>query len=304
MNTPFFSIIIHGYNKAKVLPRAIQSVINQQFTNWELCFVDDGSIDHTRDLLSTFKDSRIRYFYQSNQERSAARNHGIYQTKGRYVCFLESENYFLDDHLAALYRGIKSNNFEKAFYYTGLVEQDIEEIVPFKMSYNKYPHPVIFAFQNRIQSNASCIHRDLLYEDLFDERFMQWEDMHLWLRLLLKHPFVKIPGYTASIKAQSEDGLYNTIKKVYIDQVDNYLECIRDFHVKYGQEIEPYISKRTFRDFVHKKLAFTAHLALHNKQLKEAIKILFRMVRNKPIYMLNPRFSKLVFLTSFRFMTL
>ena len=76
---PFFSIIIPTYNRAHLISMAIDSVIAQTFENWELIIVDDGSTDNTKELVDNYCsiDKRIRYIYQENAERSAARNNGI-----------------------------------------------------------------------------------------------------------------------------------------------------------------------------------------------------------------------------------
>lgn len=86
-----FSVIIPTYNRASMLPKAIESVLAQTYPNWELIIVDDGSTDNTKELVANFieKDGRIKYIYQENAERSAARNNGIKNAKGEYICFLE-----------------------------------------------------------------------------------------------------------------------------------------------------------------------------------------------------------------------
>ncbi|HPY82753.1 MAG TPA: glycosyltransferase family A protein, partial [Bacteroidales bacterium] len=74
---PLFSIIIPTYNRAHILPRTIASVLAQTYSNWECIIVDDGSTDSTKDLIASYSDTRIKYVYQHNAERSAARNNGI-----------------------------------------------------------------------------------------------------------------------------------------------------------------------------------------------------------------------------------
>jgi len=98
---PFFSIIVPTYNRAHLISKAIESVIAQSFVNWELIIVDDGSTDKTMDLIASYqeKDTRIRYIYQENAERSAARNNGIDHAKGEYICFLDSDDYYLKKNL-------------------------------------------------------------------------------------------------------------------------------------------------------------------------------------------------------------
>jgi len=90
---PFFSVIIPSYNRAALLPRAIQSVIHQTFDDWELLVVDDGSTDDTAQQVAVFNDPRIRYLYQNNQGVCVARNTGAHHAKGEYLVFLDSDDY-------------------------------------------------------------------------------------------------------------------------------------------------------------------------------------------------------------------
>jgi glycosyltransferase involved in cell wall biosynthesis len=89
---PTFSVIIATFNRAHLLPRSIQSVLNQTFPHFELIIVDDGSTDHTRAVVEQIRDSRMRYVYQKNKGRSTARNAGVDLAKGQYVTFLDSDD--------------------------------------------------------------------------------------------------------------------------------------------------------------------------------------------------------------------
>jgi glycosyltransferase involved in cell wall biosynthesis len=93
MKSPFFSIILPTYNRASFISKAIESVIDQLYNKWELIILDDGSTDNTKEIVLSFNDDRIRYIYQENKERSAARNNGIRNAKGEYICFLDSDDY-------------------------------------------------------------------------------------------------------------------------------------------------------------------------------------------------------------------
>ncbi|WP_322508959.1 glycosyltransferase family A protein [Anaerolinea sp.] len=78
---PRVSIIIPTYNSAKFLPATLESVFQQTFQDYEIILIDDGSTDNTREVLVPYQ-SRIRYLYQENQERSAARNYGLLLAQG------------------------------------------------------------------------------------------------------------------------------------------------------------------------------------------------------------------------------
>lgn len=86
------SIIIPTYNRAHLISRAIQSVINQTHTKWELIIVDDGSTDKTEEIITSFKDPRIKYFYTENTGATDSRNFGVSKSIGPYIIFLDSDD--------------------------------------------------------------------------------------------------------------------------------------------------------------------------------------------------------------------
>lgn len=90
---PQVSIIIPTYNRAYILSRAIDSVLAQTYDNFELIIVDDGSTDNTRELVDSYKDSRICYYYTKlNNGASAARNFGIEKATCDYIAFEDSDD--------------------------------------------------------------------------------------------------------------------------------------------------------------------------------------------------------------------
>lgn len=112
-----FSIIMPTYNREKTIGRAIKSVLNQSYKNWELIVVDDGSTDNTNDEINKIKDSRLKYFFQENKGRSSARNSGISLSSGDFICFLDSDDKYYPHHLKVLYSNICSNG-KIALYHT------------------------------------------------------------------------------------------------------------------------------------------------------------------------------------------
>ena len=97
------SIITPTYNRAHLLPRMVNSVLNQTFKDWELIIVDDGSTDDTSQIVQNFKDSRIKYFPKENSGATASRNLGVNKAQGDYIIFLDSDdeakaNWLLEFH--------------------------------------------------------------------------------------------------------------------------------------------------------------------------------------------------------------
>ncbi len=100
MTSPTVSVIIPAYDAARWLREAIVSVLNQNFQDFEIVVVDDGSTDDTRQIVESFTDSRLRYIYQPNRGLSAARNTGIRAALGRYIALLDADDVFKPDKLA------------------------------------------------------------------------------------------------------------------------------------------------------------------------------------------------------------
>lgn len=94
------SVIIPTFNMASFLSQAIQSVLNQTFSDFELIVIDDGSNDNTKSVVHSFNDVRIEYVYQENKGLSGARNTGLRLASGKYIAFLDADDLFLPDKLA------------------------------------------------------------------------------------------------------------------------------------------------------------------------------------------------------------
>ncbi len=88
------SIIVPCYNQAQYLDEALQSVLEQTYTNWECIIVNDGSPDNTKEVAKKWveKDSRFQYLYKENGGLSSARNAGLEKAKGAYIQFLDSDD--------------------------------------------------------------------------------------------------------------------------------------------------------------------------------------------------------------------
>lgn len=102
-NHPTVSVVIPTYNRAHLVARAIQSVIEQTLDDWELLLVDDGSTDDTQSVVNGFRESRMRYLRDEvNRGAQVARNTGIRESRGEYVAFLDSDDEWLPQYAESL----------------------------------------------------------------------------------------------------------------------------------------------------------------------------------------------------------
>ena len=108
---PFFSVIIPVYNRCDFIEEAIQSVLNQSYTDFEIICVDDGSTDGSGKIIERMAavDSRITVFTQPNRGRCRARNRGIDAAKGSWIAFLDSDDGYFQNHLEVMFELINSN---------------------------------------------------------------------------------------------------------------------------------------------------------------------------------------------------
>lgn len=110
MSAIFFSIIIPTFNRAHIIKRAIDSVLNQSFKDFELIVVDDGSTDNTNVLIETKYHTVCKYIIQANAGVCSARNKGALEAKGEYLIFLDSDDWLSEASLQTFYKAIQVSN--------------------------------------------------------------------------------------------------------------------------------------------------------------------------------------------------
>lgn len=106
---PLVSVIIPVYNRAELILETINSVLNQTYQDFEIIIIDDGSVDNTKQVIESIKDSRIKYIYQENAGTSAARNNGTKNAKGEWIAPLDSDDIWLPEKLEKQINFLKNN---------------------------------------------------------------------------------------------------------------------------------------------------------------------------------------------------
>jgi len=109
--SPIVSVILPTYNRAALLERSINSVINQSFSEWELLVVDDGSNDNTFEVIKKFQEKliNIRYLRHSNRKLPITLNIGIQASCGKFITFLGSDDEYLPSHLQLRIEYLRNN---------------------------------------------------------------------------------------------------------------------------------------------------------------------------------------------------
>ena len=186
---PLVSIIIPTYNRGWILTEAIDSVLAQDYKNFELIVVDDGSTDNTREILGSYGRDII-VLQQANQGVSAARNRGIAKARGRLVAFLDSDDIWLPRKLLRQVDFFNStpdavvNQTEEIWIRNG------RRVNPKKR--HRKPSGMIFERSLGlclVSPSAVMIQKPLFdVVGAFDENLPACEDYDLWLRISCRYP--------------------------------------------------------------------------------------------------------------------
>lgn len=194
--SPFVSIIIPVYNHEEFVGKAIESALQQNFSEQEVIVVDDGSTDGTRNVVEKFLPA-VRYVYKSNGGTSSALNHGIKLARGNFICWLSSDDQFLPTKIHKQVRLFLAQP-DLGMVYTDWHETDASGHIT-----RTYHSPPLFSRReaalaltrgncingSTVMVKAECF-RKLGY---FKEHYTQSHDHDMWLRLCRHYRFGHIP---------------------------------------------------------------------------------------------------------------
>lgn len=273
------------YNRADFLVKTIQSVLTQQFEQFELLVVDDGSTDHTATIMQSFQDRRIVYFKKENGERAAARNAGIKKAKGRYLTFLDSDDWLKENHLSAAWKYIQQDHPDMFHLGYDVIDDTGNVLYPWK----KLPSPVN---DRLIEGNfLSClgvfVKREILLEQKFNEdRLLSGsEDYELWLRLAARFSILTYPEVTSRLVNHEA----RSVVRVSPSTLSKRIELLRVYLMKDSIFVNRY-QKELPRWNAFLNIYLALHLALLPDSKKKAILFATQAIRYFPGILFELRF--------------
>lgn len=201
-NLPLISVIMPTYNSACFIAEAIESVIGQTYSNWELIIIDDASTDDTRQIVQSFEDQRIQYVPLSQQQGypSKVRNIGLLKAQGVFIGFLDSDDVFYPDALMVLFEALSAHsNCLIVQGYEVLMSEDGRKLKPNraitatsnnKWHFTKAHRPAsleaLLKCQNPYLLGSTLLRKEALEQVGFlNEVLMSGEDQEYFLRAYL-----------------------------------------------------------------------------------------------------------------------
>ena len=182
---PAVSIIIPNYNHAQYVGDAINSVLNQTYSDFEVIVVDDGSKDHSREVIDRF-GGKVRTIYQQNQGLSAARNTGINAAKGVYIGVLDADDMYEPEFIGTLVSVLESQPDADGVYCGYRFVDHLDNPLPQIEARDVAPDKLFWALVNgNFLVPESMFVNKYCYDQvgLFDTSLRALEDFDMWLRI-------------------------------------------------------------------------------------------------------------------------
>ncbi|MGB9201661.1 glycosyltransferase, partial [Methanobacterium sp.] len=237
------SVIMPTYNRLYIIKRAIDSVLKQTYTNFELIIIDDGSTDDTekmikKDYEASINNGKIKYFKQEKSGVNPARNNALSRATGNIIAYLDSDNYWLETYLENMVAALNDNNCNTAY-----AAMDVDD----KVRNRKFIRQVKYNRNQLLKSNFLdlnvFVHKKILYDQLggFDttlKRLVDWD-------LILRYTRLNEPYYVDHVLAKyflshELNNISNTVQleenisKVYKIHSDERIENgIENLHIGY-----------------------------------------------------------------------
>jgi glycosyltransferase involved in cell wall biosynthesis len=194
-----FSVVIPAYNAENYIDISVKSVLSQTCGDFELIIVDDGSCDGTNKRIAGYSDTRIRYIYQENGGVSSARNRGIRESKGEFICFLDSDDEWKLNHLETLGDLIKKYGHCGMFITgydirlnTGEIIHKSEQVLK-RMNHKQISSDngfdVLLKHGYFFNTNTVCCRKEVFDRvGLFEVGVKNGEDDDMWYRIFSYYP--------------------------------------------------------------------------------------------------------------------
>lgn len=218
---PLVSVIIPNYNRTRTLQRAIKSVLNQSFSDFEILVVDDGSSIDPAPFIDELEDNRIHLIRHSiNKNASAARNTGAHNAKGKYLAFLDSDDEWLPNHLERRIHLIQKSNPDGIYGGVLLNKGGELNALPPVRDVKSGEHFLDYLLSNACRASTPTlfIKKERFLSVLFDETLSQNQDYDFNIRFYREFKYLSDQEPTVIVHLSGEDRMGKKI---------NHTSCLK-----------------------------------------------------------------------------
>lgn len=283
-NAPFFSIIVSTYNRYNHLITLLKKLEQIEYANWEVIIIDDGSTDETATLFDTNTNSNIRYFYQENAERGAARNHGVSKANGDFITYLDSDDYLLPDVFKIASKIIQENPNHLVFHLGYEIRNENDKLI---QPAEKLPQILnnTLIEKNVMACIGVFISRKIVEEFKFNEdRILSGtEDFELWIRIASTYSIFHYNFTVAVLIDHDSRSMQLQKTKAMIDRIEMFISLsLNNFNVK------KYLAGNINKFIAYRYSYISLHASL-SKEFVVARRYLFRSIVKYPFIIFSKR---------------
>lgn len=250
-NEFFFSIIMPVYNCETYIERAIESVCNQDYSNWELLIINDGSTDNSREKCNKFiRDKRIQIIDKDNSGVSDSRNIGIFRSRGRFILFLDADDWLENNCLSNInmYLANHKTDFLVFNYYEcsqssrNMARQincsysNLKDIIRFDLQQSQWKQRTWFGNLHTVW--GKCFNADIIrnYKICFDRNLSIGEDMYFNLLYILHCNVLNYANYYLYNHFDNSDSVMHTLRWNGLSQSNYYFDVVERISNQYVDE--------------------------------------------------------------------
>ena len=203
-HNPTFSLIIPTYNRADFILKTIESALAQDFSDYEIIVIDDGSTDQTETVVRNISNGKIKYFKKNNAERGAARNTGVQIANGKYITFLDSDDILFPNHFSTAFDFLTANKSPDVFHLAYQIINAEGAVIKKVNNLKSINQDIISG--NPLSCMGVFVRQDVMRENLFNEDrdLSGLEDWELWIRIAANHTILACNKITSAIIQHSQ----------------------------------------------------------------------------------------------------
>jgi len=280
------SIIIPTYNYGKYIEKAIDSVLSQTYKDYEIIVVDDGSEDATSAILKSRFPGKIQYIYQEHQGVSAARNLGINRANGKYILFLDADDYLLPDALASRVSFLEMQPSCGWVYGPWCVVNETgrdmtqQEVDALPLLFKKPYEGMIWEFLllGGLLVPAAVMSRSTLVREAggFREDLSVYEDHHFWIQMAAKSPIGYVQNQNVVVTRHQD-----SFGRINDDGYNALLTILEETQNRWPRETRS-LGYRWRKRYAH-VLGERGRCLVGSHRIKEGRKLLYRAILIDPL---------------------
>lgn len=242
-SSPTVSVILPTYDRVNLMTRAIDSVLEQTYSDFELLVVDDASNDETQQVLDSYDDERLTVLtHETNRGCARARQTAIGEASGTYLAFIDSDDYWYPEKLTRQQAQLAETDAALCYVGKEIVDSRTDEILARRSTVEPPTNALgVLLKHDYIGSPTGVVIRRDVYESVggFDTSLPNRQDWELWIRVCRNHPIAAVPEILARRyvgHGQMTDELRELLRGTWM-AVTKHRELLERYPTSYARQL-------------------------------------------------------------------